>query len=229
MGEANRAVDDGGICPACPLVVVDHKHHEALDADKQPHDVEDNVCGCFGESPSVELQRELQHVGERLHDHVRRLLQLVEEQPTGCGKELAVGGGDLFRNDDGAIGLPLAGLEHDGVENVLQRHLRESVDVLWLGEEVEQQGDAQIRGREVRQDQFGVALRQLPVEVVHLFDVEEVLLALDESAHNGGGIRPADADFELLPKHPCKQGVALLLLRRPRRGRDHQPDPNANI
>ena len=133
-----------------------------------------------------------------------RVLQLVEQQPA-RGRQVVPG---RRRDGVGALlggrRLPQRGLEEARVDDALQGLALEGVDPLLVREELQDEGDAEVRDRQVLQQQLHVAGLQVPLEVRQVLDVQDVVLRVDALLREVAGVAPARRRARLLHE-PCAQ------------------------
>ena len=182
---AVRLADDRVVALA---VVLQKERDVVVDAAREACDVQDDGGGARLERPRVEVDRLPEQPRDAAEQRVGRADQLVEEQVVRRAEERR----RRRRHVDGfeprlVQGQVVAGLEEHGVEQLLQLRRLERVDAVVGGEEGDDERDAEVRRRQVREQQLGVVLAQrarvADVELAKVGQfphVEHVVLRLDE-------------------------------------------------
>ena len=155
---AVRLADDRVVALA---VVLQQERDVVVDAAREACDVQDDGGGARLERPRVEIDRLAEQPRDAAEQRVGRADQLVEEQVVRRAEERRRRRRDVDGFEPRLVqGQVVARLEEDGVEQLLQLRRLERVDAVVGGEEGDDERDAEVRRRQVREQQFGVVLAQ---------------------------------------------------------------------
>mmetsp|Transcript_42701 Transcript_42701/g.142098 ORF Transcript_42701/g.142098 Transcript_42701/m.142098 type:complete len:709 (-) Transcript_42701:423-2549(-) len=170
-------------------VVQQQEGDVVVEAGGEADDVQDDGRGARLEGAGVEVRRLVRQPQDALHERLGRAAELMEEQVVRRAEQLGRGGGHVLRLELGRPGGQVgARLEEHRVEQRLQlRHLQQ-VDAVLRRKEGDDERDAQVGHRQVREQQLGVVLAErlcrrvldvLVAKVGQLPHVQQVVLALD--------------------------------------------------
>ena len=146
-----------------PASVPEQQQRVRLDAYDEPYHEEEDLRRGARVRACVHVERDVEQPLKRVEEQQRRVHELVEEEAKGRRKQqLALLG--RWRYDGGhwsAASLePRPRLEEGRFQHFLYLRRGEGVHPLLVGEELEQEGDAQVGGGQVGQEQLRLARRK---------------------------------------------------------------------
>ena len=170
-------------------VVLQQEGDVVVEARAQPDHVQDDGRRARLEGARVEVGRLLRELEDALDEGARRAAQLVEQQVVRRAEQLGRRRRHVLRLELGGAARQVgARLEEDGVEQRLQLGHLQQVDAVLRREEGDDERHAQVRHRQVGEQQLGVVLAErlgrrvldvLVAKVGQVPHVEQVVLALD--------------------------------------------------